>query len=78
MISAHKYLNLDLSVLNLGGIIISALQQHGALKYDELLEKVILATEEKAKHVFIPALCFLYILGKVEYRQDIDTIEYLK
>jgi hypothetical protein len=28
--------------------------------------------------VFIPALSFLYLLGKIEYQKDIDTIEYIK
>ncbi|PVD49611.1 hypothetical protein DC498_24065 [Terrimonas sp.] len=77
MIAPHKYLNLNLSVLNLGGLIISTLKEDGAIKYDELLKKVILARGESAKDVFIPTLSFLYALGKIEYRKDIDTIEYL-
>ncbi|TXJ24668.1 MAG: hypothetical protein E6Q24_15965 [Chitinophagaceae bacterium] len=77
MITPHKYLNLNLSILNLGGLIIGLLKEGGATKYDELLNKVILARGENAKDVFIPTLSFLYLLGKIEYRKDIDTIEYL-
>lgn len=77
MITPHKYLNLNLSILNLGGLIIGLLKEDGATKYDELLNKVILARGENAKDVFIPTLSFLYLLGKIEYRKDIDTIEYL-
>jgi hypothetical protein len=77
MITPHKYLNLNLSILNLGGLIIGTLKEHGAIKYDDLLKKVILARGENAKEVFIPTLSFLYVLGKIEYQKDIDTIEYL-
>ena len=78
MIAPHKYLDLNLSVLNLGGVILNIMQEDGAVKYDELLDKVVLARGIGAKDVFIPALSFLYILGKIEYQKDIDTIEFIK
>ena len=78
MIAPHKYLNLNLSLLNLGGVILCIVKQDGVIKYDELLEKVILSRGINAKEVFIPALSFLYLLGKIEYQKDIDTIEYIK
>jgi hypothetical protein len=77
MITPHKYLNLNLSVLNLGGLILSILKQEEAVKYDELLHRVLLAKGSNAKEVFLPTLSFLYLLGKIEYRKDIDTIEFL-
>lgn len=78
MIAPHKYLDLDLSLLNLGGIILDIVKNEGAVRYDELLDKIILARGDNAKEVFIPALSFLYLLGKIEYQRDIDTIEYIK
>jgi len=48
------------------------------VKYDELLDKVILTWGISAKEVFIPTLSFLYLLGKIEYQKDIDTIEFIK
>lgn len=78
MITPHKYLDLNLSVLNLGGVILTIIQEDGAVKYDELLKKVILARGNSAKEVFIPTLSFLYLLGKIEYQKDIDTIEFIK
>ncbi len=77
MITPHKYLDLNLSVLNMGGLLLTALKENGVMKYDELLDKVILALGSNAKEVFIPALSFLYILGKIEYKKEIDTIELL-
>ena len=78
MISAHKYLDLNLSLLNLGGVILNIIKEDNVVKYDELLEKVILLRGINAKEVFIPALSFLYLLGKIEYQKDIDTIEFIK
>ncbi len=78
MITPHKYLNLDLSLLNLGGVILTILSKDNAVKHDELLEKVILVRGGSAKDVFIPTLSFLYLMGKIEYQKDIDTIELVK
>lgn len=78
MIAPHKYLDLNLSVLNLGGLILKIIKKDGAVKYDELLDKVILDRGESAKEVFIPTLSFLFLLGKIEYQKDIDTLEYIK
>lgn len=78
MITPHKYLDLNLSVLNLGGLILTELRRKGIIKYDELLDNVILARGQNAKDVFLPSLNFLYLLGKVEYRQDIDSLEYIE
>jgi hypothetical protein len=78
MIAPHKYLDLNLSVLNLGGVILNLLKEEEIMKYSELLNRVVLLRGENAKEVFIPAVSFLYLLGKVEYYSDNDTIEYLK
>lgn len=78
MIAPHKYLDLNLSLLNLGGLILKILKEEGAIKHDELLEKVTLVRGDSAKDVFIPTLSFLYILGKIEYQREIDTIEFIK
>lgn len=78
MISPHKYLDLDLSVINLGGVILKVLLEHEVIKYDELLDKVLLATGESAKEVFVPTLSFLYVVGKIEYNREIDSIELRK
>jgi len=78
MIAPHKYLDLNLSVLNLGGVILNIVKEEDAVKYDELLDKVILARGVNAKEVFLPTLSFLYLLGKIEYRKNIDTIEFIR
>ncbi len=78
MIAPHKYLDLNFSVLNLGGVILNVVKEEGVIKYDDLLERVILARGANAKDVFIQSLSFLYLLGKIDYQKDIDTIELIK
>lgn len=78
MIAPHKYLDLNLSLLNLGGVILTIIKEDGVIKYDELLDKVILARGINSKEVFVPTLSFLYLLGKIEYQKEIDIIEYIK
>jgi hypothetical protein len=78
MIAPHKYLDLNLSVLNLGGVILNILKEEEILKYSDLLNKVVLLRGENAKEVFVQTISFLYLLGKVEYHTEKDTIEFLK
>lgn len=78
MIAPHKYLDLNLSILNLGGVILNFLKEQGEVKYDDLLERVTLTQGPSAKEVFIQTLSFLYLLGKIEYKKEIDTIELIK
>jgi hypothetical protein len=75
MIAPHKYLDLNLSLINLGGLILTILKDESAVKYQELYERVLLARGDNAKEVFLPALGFLFLLGKIEYQKEIDTIE---
>lgn len=78
MITPHKYLDLNLSVISLGALIITFLKNDGLMKYDELLEKITLARGENAKDVFVQTLGFLFLMGKIEYKKDIDSIEYIQ
>lgn len=77
MITPHKYLDLNLSVLNLGGLILKLIKDQGAIKYDELLNQIIMDRGSNAKDVFLPALSFLYLMGKIDYKHDIDAIVYI-
>jgi|MGYP000588814060 hypothetical protein len=78
MIAANKYLDLNLSVVNLGGIILKILQVSEIMKYDDLLDRLIFAQGENAKEVFSSTLSFLYLLGKIQYNRELDTIELVR
>lgn len=76
MIKPHRFLNLENSILYLGAKIINHLKQNGTVKYDELfdlIEKDKLS--KKSKPMFIPTLNFLYLVGTIDYNQDLDAFE---
>ena len=63
MIMPDKYTNLNLSVVNIGGIILKSLQNCSIQKYDDLENHVSASLGDNAKLLFVPALSFLYALG---------------
>jgi hypothetical protein len=76
MITPHKYLNLDLSVINVSALIIKQLKKHKLIKYDELLYLVISQLGKKTKEVFPYAINFLYLLDKIIYHDgELDAFE---
>lgn len=75
IIKPNKYTNLDLSVLNISAECIRYLLKKNIVKYEELLLLLENSYGPDARFVYIDALNFLYLLGKVTYHKDIDCIE---
>lgn len=76
MITPHKYLNLDLSVINVSALIIQQLKEHKLIKYDELLYLVMSQLGKKTKETFPYAINFLYLLDKITYHDgELDAFE---
>lgn len=75
MLTPDKYMNIDLSTLNVGGCIIRALLCSPMQKYEDLQGTVLLELGDAAKPEFLNALSFLYIIGKINYRSSADVIE---
>ena len=59
-------------------IILKILQVSEIMKYDDLLDRLIFAQGENAKEVFSSTLSFLYLLGKIQYNRELDTIELVR
>lgn len=74
MIKPDKYMNLNLSVVNIGGIILKSLSRCPIQKYDDLENMIITLQGEDAKYVFNQALSFLFLLGKINYQSSSDAI----
>lgn len=76
MITPHKYLNLDLCVVNVGAFIIKELQRTNLVKYDELLNSLVSKLGEETKEVYPYAVDFLYLLNKIKYHNaPVDAFE---
>ena len=78
MITPNKYMNLELSVINTGGIILKCLSHCPIQKFDELENTVISILGKSAKRIFVNALCFLYLLGKISYQSGTDSIKLIE
>lgn len=75
MIAAEKYMDLGSSVIVVGATVLKVLQHSGVTKYDEVLERVVKVRGEHAKETFAATLSFLFLIGKVNYLVDIDSLE---
>lgn len=75
MITAHKYLNLDISVINISSVIIAKLKEKSLIKYDDLQNYLITSVGDKSKDIFPYALNFLFLLGKLSYIKENDTFQ---
>jgi hypothetical protein len=74
MLKPDKHTNPKFSVFNIAAIMIRHLKEADILKYDELLTSVINESSEKSKELFIQAISFLFLLDKIEYLPDLDSL----
>jgi hypothetical protein len=75
MIRPDKHLDPRFSVIHVGGLILKALKDAGMLTFDELLSVLIDTTNPKVKEVYLHSLSFLFLFGKIQYHQKIDSFE---
>ncbi|QZY56666.1 ABC-three component system middle component 8 [Crassaminicella profunda] len=78
MIKPHKFLNLDNCVINISSMIIEQLQINGIMTYNELYEAIYRVNGENMKYIFMPAISFLFLLGKINYYKESDTLELIE
>ena len=71
-------MNLDLSVLRVSAMVLHEAQKKRLVGFEELRKRVMRQAGEDADLVFVPALSFLYLLGKIEYHLKNDTVEYIE
>lgn len=76
MLSAKKHLNLDTSVIRIAAIILRELGRKGVVEFEKLRALVLRRVGPDGDVMFLPALSFLFLVGKVEYHLKNDTIEY--
>jgi len=74
MLKPDKHTNPKLSIINIAGLIIKELKQKEIVTYDELLTSLINQTNESAKEVFLHANSFLFLLDRIEYIQNLDSL----
>jgi hypothetical protein len=78
MLKPHKFLNVELCVLNIAKDVILLLQDAQSIEYAELLSRLVQRHDKKVQEMIIPALNFLFLVGKITYHRDNDSIELLQ
>jgi len=75
MLKLDKHTNPSLSVVNVAGLIIDRLRKNGDTHYNELLEALKESASESVKEVYLYALSFLFLVGRIEYISENDTFK---
>lgn len=76
MLTPRKHLNLDVSVLRVSALMLRELQKRGVIEFEKLRSFIIRRVGPDGEIAFLPALDFLYLLGRAEFHLKNDTIEY--
>ena len=73
-----KYTNLNLSIVNIGGVILKSLYNCSIQKYDDLENHVVALLGDNSRLLFVQSLSFLYALGKISYQPSSDSVKLVK
>jgi hypothetical protein len=76
MLTPRKHLDLDTSVLRVSAIMVRALGSRGVMEFERLRNVVRTRVGEDGDLSFMPALSFLFLLGRIEYYPHNDTVEF--
>jgi Cys-tRNA synthase (O-phospho-L-seryl-tRNA:Cys-tRNA synthase) len=75
MIKPDKHTNIKLSVPYLSAVSLGEIQRNGVIRYDDLKNVLIQKVGAGASENFQYALSFLYLMGKIEYVEKLDSIK---
>jgi hypothetical protein len=81
MLTPHKHLKLNTSLLHLSALALAHLNKYRSVSYQQLygyLEKRAGRDSEDLRVMFGPTVSFLYLLGKLQYHPKNDSFEYLE
>lgn len=77
MITPNKRTNKDNSMIFLTGEVLTILKKSktGRIKIDQLVNKIGKVKKVNRLDELVPALNFLFLLGKIEYSSTTDEVE---
>lgn len=78
MIEPTKHLDLDLSVLRAGAVMLAALRKARVMPLFEFRSKLVAALGSDGELMFVPTVNFLYLIGRIEYHARTDSFEYVE
>jgi Cys-tRNA synthase (O-phospho-L-seryl-tRNA:Cys-tRNA synthase) len=78
MIKPDKHTNIKLSVPYLSAVSLREIQKNGIIRYDDLKNVLIQKIGTGATENYQYALSFLYLMGKIEYLEKLDSIKMIE
>ena len=75
MLIPDKYTSFKTSVISVAAEVIKILKLNRKLRYNKVLELVINQLGDASKYEFQSALNFLFLLGKINYNFETDSLE---
>ena len=75
--TAEKHLDLDTSLVRVAAVILKELKRKGAVAFEALRKLIIRRAGDDGELMFLPALRFLFLLGRIEYHTKNDVVELL-
>ncbi|MBW7868438.1 MAG: hypothetical protein H3C31_08965 [Brumimicrobium sp.] len=75
MLKPDKHTEIKYSIVFISALMMKEIQQNGVIKYDELKNALIQKIGNKVNENFEQALSLLYLLDKVSYLQELDSIK---
>lgn len=75
MIRPDKHTDIKYSIVYLSPIILKEIQQNGIIKIDDLKNTLINQVGNGISEKFEYALSFLYILNKIKYIEELDSLK---
>lgn len=76
MIQPTKHLDLNTCVVRASALMLKKLKIKRICRYEELKQSLN-DFEDHADYAFLPAVHLLYLLGRIEYHPQTDSLEYL-
>jgi len=75
MIKPNKHTEIKYSIVYLSAVMLKEIQANGIIKYDDLKNTLIEKVGKGASENYEYALSFLYLMGKIEYIEILDSIK---
>ncbi|PKF62804.1 hypothetical protein CW745_05120 [Psychromonas sp. psych-6C06] len=74
MLKPHRFMNLDYSLVHVASQVLQCLKERGNKQLHEVLSYAKTSCEEINEQDVMLAISFLYLLGKVEYKNETDLV----
>lgn len=75
MIKPNKHTDIKLSVPYVSAVSLGEIQRNGIIRYDDLKNVLIQKIGTGVAENYQFALSFLYLMGKIEYIEKLDSIK---